>query len=111
MSFLLLTLACYSAEKSDNYDRYDPEQNQAEEEESDGSVWSANLQNNPLDSSSRLDLSWSTAEDDNINHFRLEVIDQVTGDSEYFQLDPSVYSFLKSLFWCLRADLQYVLDT
>ena len=89
MSFLLLTLACYSAEKSDNYDRYDPEQNQAEEEESDGSVWSANLQNNPLDSSSRLDLSWSTAEDDNINHFRLEVIDQVTGDSEYFQLDPS----------------------
>lgn len=90
MSFVLLTLACSSGDKSAGIDRYDPEVNAPNTQETDSSVWSAELQINEISSSSKLSLSWNTVEHDNISLFQLEIIDQFTGAVELLQLASSL---------------------
>ena len=62
MSILFLfSLACSSSDKSvSNTEFYSPEEDSTDEQNFDGSVWSAGLENIPASSSSRLDLRWNT---------------------------------------------------
>ena len=91
MSILFLfSLACSSSDKSvSNTEFYSPEEDSADEQNFAGSVWSAGLENIPASSSSRLDLRWNTAEDENIALFQLEITDQRTNTIEQFQFDPN----------------------
>ena len=89
MFFLFLTLACYSADKSADAERYDPQTANPESQETDGSVWLADLQSNDITSSSRLDIRWNTIQNHNVALFQLEITEENTGSTEFLQLDSS----------------------